>query len=545
MRTPKRNPLYLVSALALALMSAAPARQAVDASPPAQVVRLVFIHHSTGENWLADEYGGLGRALDQNNYFVSDTNYGWGPNSIGDRTDIPDWVEWFAGDNTDLYMSALYSEGGQNAPYTRTRPDPGGGNEVILFKSCFPNSALEGNADDPPASEAGLSVGGAKYVYNQILAYFGAHPEKLFVVITAPPLSDPMYAANARAFNEWLLNDWLRDYPLQNVAVFDFFTVLSGPDHHHRVSNGRIEHTFIPGANTLVYPSEDDHPSAEGSRKATQEFVPMLNYFYHRWKQQPTAGNTQATVPPPATAEEPTAAPGLPSTRPGLVAGFEQAEPAWEAYRDEATSTRISCDSETGTGRSGDALRLDFEIAADSWGTCARFFDAPQDWSAAQGLMFYFRAAQDGPSFDLNLYAGPPDARETYLYTVEVEEDGAADWAVVEVRWSDFRRAAWEENAGAPFANPNEVAGLAFGLGATDGSTNQGWLRIDEITLLTTADAPASPPAAQPSAAEPTVGADGGGQVPPTPAGNPNPLPCGAAVLLPLALAGLAWGRRP
>jgi hypothetical protein len=55
------------------------------------VVKLVFVQHSTGENWLADDYGGLGLALGNNNYFVSDTNYGWGPNSIGDRTDILNW----------------------------------------------------------------------------------------------------------------------------------------------------------------------------------------------------------------------------------------------------------------------------------------------------------------------------------------------------------------------------------------------------------------------------------------------------------------------
>ena len=60
----------------------------LDASPPAQVQRLIFIHHSTGENWLADDGGKLGIGLKQANYFVSDTNYGWGPNDIGDKTDI-------------------------------------------------------------------------------------------------------------------------------------------------------------------------------------------------------------------------------------------------------------------------------------------------------------------------------------------------------------------------------------------------------------------------------------------------------------------------
>jgi len=281
--------LLLIAALALAwsqpVRAGTPSAAALDPTPPSHTVKLIFIHHSTGQNWLADDYGGLGQALSDNNYFVSDTNYGWGPNTIGDRTDIPNWTEWFTSTDTSTYMDALFNESGQHSSYTRTLADPGGENQIIMFKSCFPNSALEGNPTDPPSADGWLTVGHAKYVYNQILAYFGAHPEKLFIVITAPPLQDGTYAANARAFNQWLMNDWLADnnYTKTNVAVFDFYNVLTGPNNHHRYSNGAIEHVFTAGMNTLYYPSGDDHPSVAGSQKATDEFVELLNIFYHRW----------------------------------------------------------------------------------------------------------------------------------------------------------------------------------------------------------------------------------------------------------------------
>lgn len=265
--------------------TAAPVYQQVyDPSPPARPVKLIFIHHSTGENWLTDGYGNLGQTLGENNYFVSDTNYGWGPDSIGDRTDIPDWIEWFASERTPDYMDALFNESSQNSGYTRLFEDTGGENVIIMFKSCFPNSALEGNPDDQPDPDGWLSVGHAKYVYNEILQYFATRPDKLFIVITAPPLSDPTYAENARAFNQWLVNDWLDDnnYTLPNVAVFDFYTILTARDAHHRYTDGRIEHSY-GSSNTLAYPSGDDHPSEAGSRKATEEFVPLLNVFYHRW----------------------------------------------------------------------------------------------------------------------------------------------------------------------------------------------------------------------------------------------------------------------
>jgi hypothetical protein len=182
-------------------------------------------------------------------------------------------------------MAALFSENGKHSSYTRTLADPGGENEIVMFKSCFPNSALEGSPNDPPDPTVGLTVGHAKYVYNQILQYFALHPEKLFVVITAPPLSDGTYAANARAFNNWLVYNWLweNNYTQSNVAVFDFYNVLTHSTHHHRFYNGDIQHYFAT-QNTLYYPSGDDHPSKAGSQKATNEFVPLLNVYYNRWK---------------------------------------------------------------------------------------------------------------------------------------------------------------------------------------------------------------------------------------------------------------------
>jgi hypothetical protein len=299
--------LALVAAL-VSQVGMAPAHAADNAAPPAQPVKLVFAHHSVGQNWLDDDQGGLGAALAANNYFVSDTNYGWGPDSIGDRTDIPNWPEWFVGPQSSGYTSALYGLSDQNSTYTRTFADPGGSNQIVMFKSCFPNSSLAGNPNDPATPGYELTVGNAKWVYNQLLPYFAAHPEKLFVVVTAPPNSENAYAANARAFNTWLLDIWRSEnhYTLPNVAVFDFYNVLTGPDNHHQLVDGVETHPVAPGMNGAYYRTYvgDDHPNVAGSQKATAEFVPMLNAFYHRWQselQAPTAlvatpGDRRVTV---------------------------------------------------------------------------------------------------------------------------------------------------------------------------------------------------------------------------------------------------------
>jgi hypothetical protein len=533
--------LFFFAISTLALTPSAPPAQADDPNPPAQPVKLIFIHHSTGENWLTDGYGDLGKTLAENNYFVSDTNYGWGPEAIGDRTDIPDWVEWFRSDNTDRYMQALFAESGQNSNYTRTLGDPGGENEIVMFKSCFPNSALEGFPNDPPNPEGWLTVGHAKYVYNELLKYFGTRPDKLFVVITAPPLQDPSFAQNARAFNEWLMNAWLREnnYTLNNVAIFDFYNVLTGPQHYHRYANGQVVHYFKPNQNTSYYPTsrEDDHPSPEGSHKATKDFVPLLNVFYHRWKASAPA------APPAAANPTTTTQPGQPFAL--TLDDFESAA-NWEAFTDDGGATTMACQPDAVQAHGGaQAMRLDFKVAAESgWATCARMYSFAQDWSAAPGISFYLHTSTSAQILHVDLYAQSNGERESYFYALETTPASVSGWELVMIPWGDFHRVDWEANAGAPFARPAQVAGLAFGIPSL-GSDSAGQVWIDDLSLIgespaveptvaVVAPAPTQPPA-------PTVAAE------PTRVRNPLlPVNCPVSLTLPLAVLAGLWfvGRR-
>ena len=297
--------------------------QADDPNPPDQTAKLVFIHHSCGENWLSAESGSLGDRLGENNYFISDSNYGWGPDGIGDSTDIGHWWTWFRGPRSVIFTQALYDTADQNAYYARPMADPGGENDIILFKSCFPNSHLGGSPTAPPTTgdnplreqdawSEHMTVANAKGIYNDILAYFATRQDKLFVAITAPPLAtndtDSAHAANARAFNDWLVNDWLASYPHQNVTVFDFYNVLTsngGSTHsndagqetgnHHRWWNGGVQHSQSLDSNVAAYPDGDSHPTAAGNQKATGELIPLLNVYYHRWQgSAPTPTDTPA-----------------------------------------------------------------------------------------------------------------------------------------------------------------------------------------------------------------------------------------------------------
>lgn len=493
------------------LPSGVEAQEGGDPNPPGNPVKLIFIHHSTGENWLTDGYGDLGRVLAQNNYFVSDTNYGWGPEGIGDRTDIPNWDEWFRSENTPRYMDALFQESGQNSSYTRSFGDPGGENQIVMFKSCFPNSDLSGNPDDPAQEGYDLTVGNAKWIYNEILKYFATRPDKLFIVITAPPLSDDTHADNARAFNNWLLNDWLpeNNYALNNVAVFDFYNILTDASARHSFQDGQVLYT-VGNQNTLYYPSGDDHPSEQGSRKATEEFLPLLNVFYHRWaaslEQAPvsTEGEQGAIASPDAglspteapVAELPPASEALSSEE--IIDSFDDSSSNWEAFKDESTASLMSCAVEGGSGLdSSAALRMDFTIAPAGWGTCALMYDAPQNWSAGQGIAFMLRSDRAGLIFNVDLYAGSPDNRQTFAYSFESPTESVANWVPVQLFWQDFHRVDWEENAGAPFTDPASIVGVGYGFSPFEDAAASGNIWIDNLGLR--AEGETSPPVMDPT----------------------------------------------
>ncbi len=490
-----------------ALLALCPASaQADDATPPSRPVKLIFIHHSCGENWLADGHGGLGKALAKNNYFVSDTNYGWGPNSIGDRTDITDWPEWFTGSNSGRYLEALFRESGKHSPYTRRQSDPDGENQIIMFKSCFPNSNLEGNPGDSPLRGHGLTVKNAKAIYNELLAYFATRPDKLFVAITAPPVQDRTFAANARAFNKWLVKDWLAKYKGSNVAVFDFYNVLTGPNNHHRFRGDAIEYVTDRGRNTLHYPTNgDDHPSPAGNRKATRELVPLLNLYFHRWQKSgpiapPSRPEARSPSQPPAKEKAVPKGP-LPSERkeiskPALkpatvgdvIDNFEKGCDAWAVFSDMNKNTRLSFAPDKTNAHTGKAgLRIEYDIAAGSWGTCSLVYPSPRDWGNKGGLSLYMHSKRAGQEVVIVAYqGGSSDDLKHFELRIRTAQDAVTGWQRVDIPWGRLAQPSWQGDPAVRF-DPGRAMGFAFAFSAPEGGRKAGQIWVDDIGFLSAA----------------------------------------------------------
>jgi hypothetical protein len=368
------------------------------------------------------------------------------------------------------------------------------------------------------------------------LKYFGARPDKLFVVITAPPLSDSTYSENARAFNEWLLNDWLSEnsYALNNVAVFDFYNVLTSAEAHHRFNNGSIEH-LASASNVLYYPSEDDHPSVQGSQKATDEFIPLLNIFYHRWQSggifaAPVEANPATEVIPPPV-EPQTGAVQVS----GLIDDFENGPLAgtsgWEAYFQDNADTTLKCAPDSSQAMNGTkSLQFQFDVMANTWATCGIYYDTVKDWSSGQGISFYLRSDKADIPFDVDLYGGTPGGHTTYVHANTTPAQSVNEWVLIQLPWNEILRAEWEENPGTPF-NPAEVTGLSVGLSAPENSRITGTIWLDDLSLMGTQAN--EPPAIQPTA---------GSAAEPAPA---RPSICSGVGVLSLLVFGLMfWSRK-
>jgi hypothetical protein len=218
------------------------------ADPQLERYNLFFIHHSVGQNlWLR---GPLALTLYQHNYWPTDMTYregNVGGYVIGDHTDVPDWPVNF---NTPDYFQTMYTWELQAGEH----------HQVVLFKSCFPNSQI--------ASEQLL--GEFKAAYRILLATFRDHPQTLFVPFSPPPLNPASTtrenAARARRLADWLKFEYSAQEP--NVIAFDLFDALANPpDHPTEPDMLRADYRI----------GTDSHPNEAADKAVTPRILAFLN----------------------------------------------------------------------------------------------------------------------------------------------------------------------------------------------------------------------------------------------------------------------------
>lgn len=228
------------------------------------LTNLFFLHHSTGDGLVVEGDMRSVIAAYNREHGTSFEFWDHGYNSDGLRNpqgeftgrnyNIPD-------DNTDpegLYQ--LWTS--RETRYVNCRNRILQNHEVIAFKSCFPASAIE-DAE---------TLQQYKTWYLAMRDFFDSQPDRLFVVMSTPPLhrrdTNRTAAANARAFANWLSSGtYLNGHP--NVRCFNLF------DHLAKADDGSST------ANMLRYEYEIDHGGSDShpNTLANQTVGPIFAEF--------------------------------------------------------------------------------------------------------------------------------------------------------------------------------------------------------------------------------------------------------------------------
>ena len=224
---------------------------------------LIFLHHSTGQILISQ--GNVRPLFAERGYAFWDHNYNTigltRPDGTRTRTsyDIPELTPGArGGGNTDPEgLAVLFAQPVHDPPdnaFSRLLQ-----HEVLMFKSCFPNSAIK--------SEGMLQQ--HKSLYMQMRDTIDRHPDKVFILLTSPPLHPNRTtledAARARALANWLGSDeFLAGHP--NLFVFDFFDLLADPE----TNMLRRDYQIDPE-------STDSHPNALANQTIGPLFVDFVD----------------------------------------------------------------------------------------------------------------------------------------------------------------------------------------------------------------------------------------------------------------------------
>lgn len=215
----------------------------------------MFLGYSVEDNLL--EQTDLRNQLSQAGLSLWDNDYNY-YGLTGADGQSSGYNDWIADDNTDpAGLARLFSRRVYSLP-----PNGISGlmqHEAIVFKSCVTGNVLLSDAD----------VTAVKGYYEIIHRFIVSHPEKLFVLLTTPPLNaaeaDAAMAMRARQVAEWLLSENFQRGQA-NLYVFDLYGQLAGND-PASADFGRLRAAYRDGS--------DNHPN----RAANQAVAPLLAYF--------------------------------------------------------------------------------------------------------------------------------------------------------------------------------------------------------------------------------------------------------------------------
>jgi hypothetical protein len=232
------------------------------------LTRMIFMHHSVGRGLL--ERGKLREQLLNRGILVKGATFG---DELGEDTDMNFWLEKFR-----THMPQILSFKAHPNQY---RTDTVA-NDIVMFKSCFPNSDVVADGDAPGDPNVPVrTIANYKALFGELKREFAKYPNTLFIYLTSPPLvpelTTTVNAKRAHAFNSWVVNEFVPAYKqetgLSNFAAFDLHAVLADSDNVLKAEYRQN----IEG---------DSHPNTMASRAAVEAFLRVFDQIWDSWRKQ-------------------------------------------------------------------------------------------------------------------------------------------------------------------------------------------------------------------------------------------------------------------
>lgn len=226
---------------------------AENQKPLGKNVKILFLHHSTGENiWNGGVEAWFNQYNKKNsvNYQIREMAF---PSDPYDWSNYPYdyWLLWV--------KSAGKGYKGQPTLEKLTKDY-----QVIIWKHCYPGSAIDEDSGKPSVQSDEKTLGNYKLQYAALKKKMREFPQVRFIVWTlALELKgniDESQAKRSRAFVDWVKDEW--DEKGDNIYIWDFYGLES--------------------ENTLYFQKKyaagdgDAHPNASFSKKAAIPFCQRI-----------------------------------------------------------------------------------------------------------------------------------------------------------------------------------------------------------------------------------------------------------------------------
>lgn len=239
----------------LSIARAVTASQTVKEASTGQYTNIIFLHHSTGRNLI--DQGHLRELLTAQGYQFWDQDYN-DPGLRNPQGEFTGYAYSVPNDNTDPDgLAVIFAQTPQSAPVNTLSGLLQ--HEVILFKSCFPNSNIDSQE----------KLDSLKKIYLGIRDTVDRHPDKVFLLLTTPPLNpaetNADNARRAREMANWLASDEFTG-GRKNLFIFNFYEQLA------RANDGSAEANMLRAD---YREGSDSHPN----QKANETIAPLLAEF--------------------------------------------------------------------------------------------------------------------------------------------------------------------------------------------------------------------------------------------------------------------------